>query len=46
MQVLDEQIYVRMFGYANTQDYYDQCTIAERANEIKVPTFALGAEDD
>ena len=46
MQVLDEQVYVRMFGYASTQDYYDQCTIAERANEIKVPTFALGAEDD
>ena len=46
MQVLDEHIFPRMFGYASTQDYYDQVTIAERATSIKVPTFALGAEDD
>ena len=46
MKALDDHIFTRMFGYSNAQDYYDQVTIAERANEIKVPTFALGATDD
>ena len=46
MQVLDETIFPRMFGYASKQDYYDQNTIAEHATKIKVPTFALGAVDD
>ena len=35
-----------MFGYATTQDYYEDISIAEYAKNIKVPTFALGAQDD
>ena len=46
MQVLDSKVYPRMFGHANNEAYCNYVTIAERACEIKVPTFALGAEDD
>jgi len=45
MVVVDE-IYSKMFGYANKFDYFDDVTIAEYITDIKVPTFALDAKDD
>lgn len=46
LKAFDEQIFPKMFGYADTQDYYDSVTVAEHIKEIKVPTFALDAVDD
>lgn len=46
LDVLDEHVYVRMFDYADKEDYYESVTIAEFATDIKVPTFCLGAADD
>ena len=46
LNVLDEHVYPRMFGYADKLDYYEQVSVAEIANKIRVPTFGFGAEDD
>ena len=43
---LDEQVYVRMYGYKDVWQYYDYVTVADHVTKIKVPTFALGACDD
>ena len=46
LTVLDSKFYPKMFGHADKRAYCEYVTIAERANEIKVPTFAVGSEDD
>lgn len=46
LKALDEQFFPRMFGYTSKQDYYDSISVAEKALDIKVPTFCLDAADD
>ena len=46
MLVFDEQIYPHMYNFMNKKHYYDEVTIAEHADKIKVPTFALESLDD
>ena len=46
LDVLDEHLYCKMFGFASKQEYYDAVSIAEHVTDIKVPTFALDAKDD
>lgn len=46
LKPLDEHVFVKMFGYADTKAYYNAVTVAEHVMNIKVPTFALGANDD
>ena len=46
MFVFDEKIYPHMYNFKNKQHYYEEITIAEHADNIKVPTFALESLDD
>ena len=46
LKVFDEQIYPRMYGYAGKNEYYEAIVLADHVLDIKVPTFALDAEDD
>ena len=43
---LDEEVYVRMYGYKDVWHYYDYVTVSDQVTKIKVPTFTLGACDD
>jgi len=42
----DSLFTTKMFGYKSVQDYYIAAKLTDRLNNIKVPLFALSAEDD
>ena len=43
---MDKHVYVKMFGYRDTADYYEQISLDKVIKNIQVPTFAFGAIDD
>ena len=43
---LDEQVYIKMYGYKSVQDYYDQMSVDNWTSQISVPLFAVHARDD
>ena len=46
LQTLDEKVYSKMYGYKDVWHFYDDVTLSDQVSKIKVPTFALGANDD
>ena len=46
LSAMDDHIFTRMFGWKDRYEYYDNITIAEHAQNIKVPTFSLESSDD
>ena len=47
LQGFDKEIFPRMFGYKDEQDYYRKCSLIHNGLEkIRVPTFCLGSRDD
>ena len=42
----DKYIYPKMFGYKDTQDYYEKVSIVGNIAKIKVPVFGLSSKDD
>ena len=43
---LDKHVYVKMYGYKDVQDYYNQMSNDNWTKQIDVPLFALHARDD
>ena len=43
---LDEHVYVKMYGFKDKQDYYDQVSVDNWTSQISVPLFAVHSRDD
>lgn len=43
---IDNQVYVKMFGYKDASEYYSQASVAGDLHNISVPTFSLNSMDD
>ena len=46
LNYIDEHVFVKMFGYKDVKDYYNQVSIDNLTKDITVPVFSLGAIDD
>jgi len=42
----DSRFTSKMFGYKDVMEYYADCRLYDKLGKIKVPTFAINAEDD
>ena len=40
------KVYFRMFGYTGIPDWKNKMTLNGRLHNLKMPVFALGADDD
>ena len=46
MGYIEEHIYVKMYGYKDKQELYNDICIEKGIAQITVPTFALHSKDD
>jgi predicted alpha/beta-fold hydrolase len=46
LKKIDNDLYIPMFGFKSTDEYYDESIMTGRFKHIKVPTFCLSADND
>ena len=43
---IDKQVYVKMFGYKDVDEYYEYVSLENHISHVAVPLFAFGSIDD
>ena len=46
LKKIDNDLYLPMFGYKNTEEYYEAAVLSGKFNRIKTPLLCLSADDD